>query len=50
MVIFCSRCQDLDSGIEILEDQTLVGVGLEEGCEHQGLHSHELDQNVEGWA
>ena len=27
---------------------TVRGVGLEEGCEHQGLHSHELDEDVQG--
>ena len=25
-------------------------MGLEEGCKHQGLHSHELDEDVEGGA
>lgn len=34
-----------------LEDEALaVGAVGKEGCEHQGLHRHELDQDVEGGA
>ena len=36
------------SSVEVLEDQAPGCVGLEEGCEDQRLHSHELDEDVEG--
>ena len=29
-----------------LEEKTILGVREEEGCEHQALHCHKLDQNV----
>lgn len=34
--------------LQVLEDQATVG--SEEGGEHKGLHGHELDEDVEGWA
>ena len=29
---------------------TVGGVGLEEGSKDEGLHSHQLDEDVQGWA
>jgi hypothetical protein len=36
--------------LEELEDEAVGGVSLKEWCKDQRLHSHQLDQNVEGWA
>ena len=33
--------------VEVLEDEAPGSVGLEEGGENKGLHSHELDEDVE---
>ena len=38
------------SVLEELEEQAVLGVGQEEGGQHQGLHRHELDEDVEGGA
>ena len=37
-------------GGEVLEDEAVWGVSLEEGRKHQGLDSHQLDEDVERWA
>jgi hypothetical protein len=34
--------------LQVLEEQATVGG--KEGGEHERLHSHELDEDVEGWA
>lgn len=34
--------------IEIAEDEASWGVCLEEWCKHKGLHSHKLDEDIEG--
>ena len=43
-------CRSLDASTEVLEDETIPSVSLEEWGKHQRLDSHELDENVEGWA
>lgn len=44
----------LEIGFQFIQKResalTVGGVGLEERCKHQGLHSHQLDEDVQGWA
>ena len=35
---------------EVAEDEAVGGVRLEEGRKHQGLHGHQLDEDVQGGA
>lgn len=47
--LYSAMC-DMQRKVQQNRALTSGGVGLEERRKDQGLHGHELDENVEGWA